>query len=269
MLPGVSKTAILTLRARADEHLREDRVFADPLAHAWFQQLEWPAELDEWYADGAQTNLALRVDDIDHILRRFAEDHPVRSVVELGCGLSSRPDRLAGLGATWTGVDLPEVIEQRERWSAPGRNVAASVLDDRWMQALEGAEHVFVAEGLFYYLPRAEVDALLTRLAERFAGSVLITDVIGVDDFPKLLENTARLEAPIQWHHEGPFTEALERFGLEPVDGFEPDYLLKSALVRYFKRLGPALRVMSWWALNADMLPPGRSGNILGRLTPS
>ena len=66
-MKGVSKTAVLTLRARADEHARPEaeRYFADARAHAWSQQLPWPSELDRWYTPFAQAKTALRAYLID------------------------------------------------------------------------------------------------------------------------------------------------------------------------------------------------------------
>ncbi len=267
-LAGVAQTAVLTLRARADEHRRADRVFEDPTAVEWTDRLPWPSALDEWYADGAQNNIALRVADIDHILRQLAETESVSSIVELGCGLSTRDVRLRHLGATWTGVDLSPVIDLRRTWGAAGRHVARSVLDPTWPDEVGPGPHVFVAEGLLYYLPRAEVDATLARMRRAYAGSVLVMDVLGRSDYPNLHRRTAALGVPVAWHLDRPFDEALEDFGLAPIDGFSPDRLAKTALARYLPRLHPALKMMSWWALHAGLLPPDRSGNVVGRLSP-
>ena len=265
-LPGVSKTAVLTLRARAQEHERPDAVFEDPVAADWIAKLDWPAELDDWYADKAQTNIALRAADLDHLVRRLAAEEPVATVVELGCGFSTRSSRLHDLDVRWVGIDLPEVVALRRAWGAGGNDVARSVVDRAWMQAIGRGPHVFVAEGLFYYLPRAEVDALLNDMHHAFPGAVLLMDVLGAFDFPTLRAHTERVGAPIQWHLERAFTEVLEDFGLAPIDGFAPDEVAQRALRRYFTRLDPAAQVMTWWALNAGVLPPQRSGNVVGRL---
>ena len=267
-ITGVSKTAVLTLRARRDEHHREDRTFEDPVAVDWFDRVEWSDDLDSWYADGAQNNIALRVDDLDKIITRWAAVATVPSVVELGSGLSTRPYRLAGLGAQWTAIDLPEIAELRQAWDAPGRQLGLSVLDRAWMNELGEGPHVFVAEGLLYYLPRAEVDALFADLRKRFADSVFVMDVLGPSEFPKLEHHTRSLGTPVQWHANGPLKDLMDELGLEPPDRFAPDQLTKEALVRYFSRLPAALQMMSWWALNAGVLPPERTANVIGRLTP-
>ncbi len=279
---GVAQTAVLTLRARADEHSRADRLFADPLAAEWMARLAWPDALDPWYADGAQNNVALRVDDIDRLLVRVtrapgasASDGPADpegrrwTVVELGGGLSTRAARLADvIEADWVCVDLPDIAALRRTWSAPGRTVAASVLDPAWLPDLGDGPPVFVAEGLLYYLPRPDVDDLLRRLGARFPGAVLIMDVLGAHDFPKLAAHTTVLGAPVKWHLQPPFTDVLPAFGLDAIAGFEPDDIAREALARYLPRLSSAVRVLSWWALHTGVLPPNRSGNVVGRLRP-
>lgn len=266
MLPGVSKTAVLTLRARVDEHAREGGLFRDPTAVEWFDRLPWPAELDAWYADGASTNVAVRVDDLDHLVRRYVQATGVASVVELGCGFSTRSVRLEDLPVRWTGLDLEAVCALRVAWDAPGTQLGGSVLDFEWMNALDGGPHLFVAEGLLYYLPREAVAGLMEALGRRFPGSVVLADLIGADDFPKLHAATARLDAAILWHVDPPFDSALDQLGLDPVPDFDLERLLRDAMQRYLPRLDPARRVMSWYALETGLYPPRRSGNLLGRL---
>ena len=323
VLRPVSQTAILTLRARADEHDRADRLFADPVAVDWFHRLSWPTALDEWYANNAQNNIALRVDDIDHLLRRYCAVHGApRTVVELGCGFSTRSQRLTTHGAgfqaagegtagqqppgeqhadeeasvkpapgerqadkeapiepdsgerampmpsavdlhgvEWVTVDLPAVIAQRAAWGAAEVGLADSVTGKGWLSSLPpGPDYAFVAEGLLYYLPREEVDVLFDRLRERFAGAVLIMDVLGPNEYPALRAQTEALNTPIQWCFDRTFDEVFDDFGLTPVPGFEPSHIMKDAIQRYARRVHPIVRIARYWQL------PYRSGNILGRL---
>jgi O-methyltransferase involved in polyketide biosynthesis len=265
MLPGVSKTAILTLRARAEEHARADRVFEDPIAAQWLAKVEWPSELDTWYDPSAQSSLALRADDIDRIVRRYQSYDDPLTLVELGCGLSTRRHRLADLDLQgFVDLDLPEVIALRERWGVHG-GLASSVLDLAWLDRIEGRPF-FVAEGLLYYLPRSEVDRLLGALRARFAGAPFLFDLLGRNDHPALLESTRRVGTPIQWRYDVGFDEALEHFGLGVIEGFEPDVLMNEALARYWHRFDDRVRVGIYYAQHSPPIWAGRSGMILGKL---
>lgn len=240
--------------------MREDRIFEDPIAAEWFAKLSWPSDLDTWYLDNAQTNLAIRAHDIDQIMRDYSASH----VVELGCGLSTRQQRLRDSEIeSWVDVDLPEVIALRTQWGVQG-GIGKSVTDYSWMDGLQ--PDLIVAEGLLYYLARDEVDALLAAMRERFSGAALLMDVIGVNDFPALAERTTELGCPIQWKYEGDFADVVGSFGLTEVKGYGPDQLTAEALKRYWHRFDEKLQTGIYFAKNNPTFWAGRSGTILGRL---
>lgn len=273
MLPGVSKTALLTLRARADEHARPDRIFEDPLAADWFARIEWPAELDPWYADDPQQHLAFRAGDIDQLVLRYAaaSSAPLQ-VVELGCGLSTRRQRLHPLEvARWVDLDLPEVVALREGWAPwDDRHVhlGRSVLDRSWFDAVAPGPTLFIAEGLLYYLPKSDVEGLLRDMRERFSGAALILDVLGTRDHSRLLERTAEVGCPIQWKFEGGIDQVLPEFGLTAPAGMEPDTVFVEAVRRYWDRLDAGTRVALYWAQNQPGALADRTQNVIGVLTP-
>ncbi len=272
MLPGVSKTAILTLRARAEEHQREDRLLEDPVASDWLSRVDWPAQLDEWFTTNVQQSTAWRANDLDHIVYRYTQAHPGCAVVELGCGLSTRSHRLSLDVPHWVDVDLPEVIELRRKWGVGGEKhalIASSVLNHSWMDQLpqhDPASYLFVAEGLLYYLPRDEVDALLGALAERFPGSALLQDVLGAVQFPTMRELSIKAGAPIVWSLERPLSQALEAFGLDEIEGYAPVALAQEALERSWPRLDKKSRGLLFLAMQMGDFFDRKSGNILGRL---
>ncbi len=80
----------------------------------------------------------------------------------------------------WIGLDLPEVVELREAMLPADprqRNIAASVLDESWMDEIDPREKLlFTAQGLLMYLRPSDVYGLIRRLAQRFPGSSLVFD---------------------------------------------------------------------------------------------
>lgn len=269
MLPGVSKTAIVTLRARVEEHARADGILVDPLAAEWWTHVTWDPELDGW--KGQRSLIAMRADDIDRVVAAYAAERAVHSVVELGAGLSTRHARLAALPHQhWLDVDLPEVVSLRRVWGVTHAQLACSVLDHTWMDHVPGPPdaHVFILEGLLYYLPRAEVDALFLALRRRFAGSVIVMDVLGQGDYPQLLANTTAVGTPIAWAFEGPYDEVLPRFGLDVVPGLEPERTYQAMLARYWQRLDAKIRGALVIAQGLRAVWQARSGVVLGRLPP-
>jgi O-methyltransferase involved in polyketide biosynthesis len=269
MLSAVSKTAILTLRARADEHRLRDRLFADPRAVEWLEKLEWPRELDAWYNSWTQTKTAFRADQIDQLVKRRIAVLPAETIVaELGSGLSTRWERI-GAGARWIDLDLPEMIEVRRSLGAIDserhRHVASSVLDPGWYAEAKGAE-ILIAEGLLYYLPKDEVDRLFLELRKYFPGATIIFDVIGAIDFKPSLSASARVGAPIRWMVEPPFESAMTGFGLETIPGFEPCVLIEEMIDRFGKRFGRPMRSILKGLTWFDSIRDRRSGVMIGRL---
>jgi O-methyltransferase involved in polyketide biosynthesis len=270
MLAGVSKTAILTLRARVEEQHREDRTFEDPQALAWWSHVAWPPELDRWYGEDTQRSLALRAADIDHIVRRYAEAAGSLAVTELGCGFSTRRTRLAELPLTaWFDVDLPPVAELRRAWGAGGVQLGASVLDlDAWLEPVAAAPgaHLIIAEGLLYYLPRADVTRLMRALAQRLPGAAFLMDVVGRNDAPVLAHRAEAVGSPIAWTFTGDYDDVLAHFELGEVPRFEPDRLMQDMLTRYWARLDRKTRGLVYFAMHQPLVWSGRSGMVLGRL---
>lgn len=269
VLPSVSETAILTLRARAEEHARSDRLFADPVAAEWFQRVAWPPKLDRWWSSNKTgRGLAFRADAIDHIVAQYHASVPSLAVTELGCGLSTRRNRLSRLSfAGWLDVDLPEMVELRRSLGATGAHVATSALDFAWMDQVHGvpSQQLFVAEGLLYYLDRAQVDALFLELRHRFPGAAIVFDVLGTNDYTTLLENTTSAGAPIAWHLDGDYSDALNTLGLGAIGEFDPDRLMQEALERYWPRFTSAEQVASYFVMHSPELMRGRSGTVFGR----
>jgi O-methyltransferase involved in polyketide biosynthesis len=83
----------------------------------------------------------------------------------------------------WYDLDLPEVIELRRQFlpeSERMRFVASSVLDFAWLDELPdvpGSKTLFLAEGLFMYLPPDDVRGVVTVLARRYPGSELVAEL--------------------------------------------------------------------------------------------
>jgi len=190
---AVSETLFLPLYALALESQRTDPILSDPGAVALTRELnqsfagsdlplhrklvagDLPATL--------VTTMALRIRRYDRYVAQFLSREPDGVVVNLGCGLDDRRRRIDNGLVRWFDLDLPEVIAVRRAYlpeSDRMRFLASSVLDLSWMDALPdepGNRFLFVAEGLFMYLPSEGVRALVTALRERFPGAELVAEV--------------------------------------------------------------------------------------------
>lgn len=268
-LPPVSQTALLTLRARADEHRRPSPLFNDPWAAAWSDKLPWPPELSRWYNSFAQAKTAIRAHQIDQLILHLTAGEPA-AVVELGCGFSTRSRRLERSSLHWYHLDLPEVMARRQALGADDVNpLATSVLSSEWISTVQEkllSPLVLVAEGLWYYLPKDQVDTLFLELTAQLPGAYVIFDLVGRQDFKRSAAWSQKLGAPILWSAEN--WEAIQaRWGLKAVLGLERPVLVDQTVAGFEARYGPifgaGLKFLARW----PRLAARASGLMVGQLS--
>lgn len=190
---AVSETLFLPLYSLALESQREDPILADPGAVALTRALNQSfagsdLPLHRRLVNGdlpptLVTTMALRIRRFDRYVADFLARQPQGVVVNLGCGLDDRRRRTDNGRVRWFDLDLPEVIKLRRSLlpeSDRMRFLASSVLDLRWLDALPhepGHRFLFVAEGLFMYLPPDGVRTLVLALRQRHPGAELVAEV--------------------------------------------------------------------------------------------
>ncbi|MET8426706.1 class I SAM-dependent methyltransferase [Nocardia sp. NPDC004860] len=177
-LTGVPETALWTLRNRAEEALRPDSGYADDEAVRLYRALA--GEDFERFGPPSQVH-PLRAMVIDEIIAGFLATRPGGPVVALGEGLQTTYWRLGEPAAAWFSLDLPEMVAAQQRLLPPApaiTRLARSVLDRSWLDEVPSGPAVVTAEGLFMYLPPAEVHLLIADLAGHFPGGILLYDSI-------------------------------------------------------------------------------------------
>jgi O-methyltransferase involved in polyketide biosynthesis len=194
-LAAVSETLFLPLYALALESQRPNPVMVDQGAvdltrrlNAYFADSDKPLfrRLAQGRLPGTLlTSMALRIRRYDRYATAFLARQPDGIVVSLGCGLDDRRRRVDNGRVRWYDVDLPEVIAFRRQFLAETARmhcIGSSVLDLGWLDELPGEpgdRFLFLAEGLFMYLPPAGVRSLVTTLHARFPGAELVAEVAG------------------------------------------------------------------------------------------
>ena len=180
-LEGVPETLLWTLYHRALEARRPDAVLRDPVAVELVGRIDYPFAARFGTGRPAQWQ-ALRVLAFDREVRRFLRRHPEGTVVALGEGLETQCRRVDNGRVRWIGVDLPETVAVRRRLLPDGprhRTIAASVLDEAWMDEVDATRGVLLtAQGLLMYLDPPGVHGLIARCAARFPGTGLLFDAV-------------------------------------------------------------------------------------------
>lgn len=176
---GVPETALWTLYHRAREAARPSGWFEDPEAIRILQCIDYPFFRRFGRPHPA---FAIRSAAFDRQVQAFLTEAPDGQVINLGDGLETQRFRIDNGTATWISVDLPESIALRERFIRPTsrhRHIAASALEERWVDAVDRQRPCFVtAQGLLMYLAPAEVRQVFQMLARRLPGSRLMFDTV-------------------------------------------------------------------------------------------
>jgi O-methyltransferase involved in polyketide biosynthesis len=182
-LNDVSRTLLIPLHLRAQESGRPDAIIRDPKALELVGRLDCDlSSVVTPRTEAEQVSMLLRMREFDRMAKDFLIRHPDGTVVDLGCGLDTRFERIDNGRMEWYGVDLPEVIELRKELldeTPRSHFIGCSVLDLSWMDVLGGRAGkpvLFLAEAVLYYLKEAGVKTLVRAFAGRFPGAELAFD---------------------------------------------------------------------------------------------
>jgi len=192
------------------------------------------------------THIAMRARRYDDYVRDFLVRFPGGVVVNIGCGMDSRFERIDNGTVQYYDLDLPGIMAVRKRFfEENGRyhTVTSSVMDFSWMDTISchPGPFLFLAEGVFMYLYLEDVRTLVMKLRERFPGSELVCEVVNSKwvsgPFKRLLDYKLRkqlhLGKDVTFHSGLSHTREMEDWG-ENIR-FLDDW---SYLDSYEKRLG-------------------------------
>lgn len=189
----VAATSFLTLYCHAIESQSKDPILDDQKAVEITQKLNKilsgsTKRLDRELVQGKLKkqmviHIAIRAKKYDKYVRDFLEHAPDGIVVNIGCGLDSRFLRVDNGRVIFYDLDLPEVIEIKRQFFEESERyhfISSSVLDHEWMSIVSNhaGPFLFVAEGVFMYLHREDVQSLIMKLQSEFPGTELVCEVV-------------------------------------------------------------------------------------------
>ena len=126
------------------------------------------------------THTALRAKKYDAYIRSFLERFPEAAVVNIGCGLDHRFERVDNGKAAFYDLDLPDIMNikrqifpEKERYT----QISGSVFDLEWIDLIQNDHVILLAEGVFMYCREQDVKALFFRLQERLKDPEIVFEV--------------------------------------------------------------------------------------------
>jgi O-methyltransferase involved in polyketide biosynthesis len=262
-LAGVSTTALATLYSHARSSRAGRPLLSDPESERLWQALVPELEdsdhpmvrrLLRGHVPRMLVNyVVLRARWLDATVHAFLRRHPGGVVVSLGCGLDPRFSRCDDGQVRFFDLDLPELIALKRRWIAESeryRMLGCSVLDPGWLEDVgrhRGEPMLFLAEGLFMYLPAEEVRQLVLRLQQRFPGSELACELFSQAWLTSPLGSWVQFKL---WRMLGPEVRFLSGFsGIRAPEGW-----------------GPGIRLQDSWSFLDEGWPELGGWKLLGKL---
>ena len=183
-LGPVAETALIALYYRAIDSREQDAILKDPCAAQIVDQLDF--DFSSIHPSPMSRVLTMiRTRQFDQNVTAFlAAGPPTPVVVEIGCGLDTRYERLGLPNALWYSLDLPEVIALRRQLLVTHsccNDLACSALDLAWLDQLPpvtGRSFFFLAEGVFEYFYESDVRRLVQAIRERCPGAELLFSAV-------------------------------------------------------------------------------------------
>lgn len=117
-LGSVQETLLIPLFSRALETARPNGLLKDARAVEIVEQLDY--DFSKWPPSSSWSQACVRTRLFDEIALRFLEEHPEGAIVEIGCGLDTRFERIDNGRATWFELDLPDSIALRRSFFEDG-----------------------------------------------------------------------------------------------------------------------------------------------------
>ena len=267
LIRNVSDTAMWVAMYRALESERPDALFHDPYARelAGEHGREIVARLPK--AKRLAWPMVVRTQVLDELILDAVEQDGFDTVLNLACGLDTRPHRLAlPARLRWVEADLPEIIEYKSARLKDARAFcrlerhAVDLTDAVQRRALfarvgAAANRVLIlTEGLLAYLNEEQVKTLAVDLHQATAFRRWLTDIMS----PRALKMTQHLYA------RRPSTVQLQvRFGpKQHVEFFRPlgwTPLKFHSLWDEGRRLKRSLRGATFVAVLITLIPGARA----------
>jgi O-methyltransferase involved in polyketide biosynthesis len=190
-LKDVSGTMLITLYARARESLSKNPIIIDTKAVEMINIIKKEIVnsqdpihkkiLNDKYNQILAVAMALRSRRFDKYTLDFLDKYPEGTIINIGCGLDTRFERIDNGKLKWFDIDFPEVIKLRRRFMNENSRhifIEDSILNSGWFKIVKtGGPYLILAEGVFMYLKEDDVKKLLSIINNELPGAELVCEV--------------------------------------------------------------------------------------------
>ncbi|CAM3050974.1 class I SAM-dependent methyltransferase [Skermania piniformis] len=219
-LGEIQETLLIPLYGRALDARRRRSILGDTAAADLVEQIDYDFSK---FRGPSLGGAVLRASIFDGWVRRFLIDHPDGTVVDLGCGLSTRFRRLDNGRVRWFDLDVGDTMALRRQFFADEDRytmIEGSIHATDWYGLLRarGGPLFLLSEAVLLYFPEAQVHATLRQLAQAFPAAPLAFDTGGRAMMGSQDRNPVfrAVSARMRWTCDDPRT--LQQCGLRLVE---------------------------------------------------
>lgn len=181
-LHGVPESMLIPVAARALETYEKKPIVKDPYSEKMFRKLNY--DFDQITKDWTtQLGISIRTYILDMLVNDFVKNNEKAFIINIGCGLDTRFDRLSMKGIPWVDIDVPDVINIRKRFFTESENhvmIAKSMFDYKWIDEVksaasyaDGLDILVIFEGVLMYFDDKEIQALIKTIDSQFSNCKL------------------------------------------------------------------------------------------------
>ncbi|MGO3328085.1 class I SAM-dependent methyltransferase [Gordonia sp. (in: high G+C Gram-positive bacteria)] len=219
-LGEIQETLLIPLYGRAKDAQSETSILNDRTAIDLVDAIDYDFGK---FRGPSLSGSVLRAAIFDEYVRDFLRAHPDGTVVDLGCGLSTRFHRLDNGRLRWFDLDVSDTMTLRRKYFEDTDRytmITASIFDEDWYSAVAATDGpiFLLSEAVLLYFDQARVHDVLQRLSHRFAGSLLAFDTGGALMMRSQDSNPVFRAVPARmlWTCGDP--QSLESLGIRLVD---------------------------------------------------
>lgn len=191
-LKGVCETLLIPLWARAYETKREDSIIKDYKAVDMMDKIDYDFSKFEgtWMS---QTGVAVRTKILDDEVKKFINKNVNSIIINIGCGLDTRFERVDNGKTSWYDLDVAEVIELRKQFFKDTKRykmIAKSVFDYSWMDEIDfkNKNIMVISEGVLMYFKEEQIKELLDKMHKKFKKLECLFEIMS----PFMVKNSKR-----------------------------------------------------------------------------
>lgn len=182
-ITDIPETMLIPLYCKAAETKQEKPIINDPKAVDMVDHIDYDfTKFNKVWM--SQLGVAIRTMIFDREIRNFINQNKNAVIVNLGCGLDTRIERLTNTAFyKWYDLDVPEAIELRNKFFNETESIhfiPKSIFDYSWLDEIksQGKPLLIVAEGLFMYFEENDLKELFNKLTERFPNAEILFESV-------------------------------------------------------------------------------------------